>query len=164
MVINTEAGSYAGFPRSDIDMAFDASTLFPGLGIAEKMTAGGYLGGLCKFMLDVAAKENVFATRLIEEEDDLRTEDISEYLESGTGVIAENLWDEEDERDAAELLTNLVLRAARLVAVQMAAMAVKSKKTNGRVLMSVEGTTYEKLYGLKEEVWKELSRCLEGVG
>ncbi len=164
MVINTEAGSYAGFPRTDIDIAFDETTVFPGLGVAEKMTSGGYMGALCEFALKRAAEEDVFGTKSVENIVGLRSEDVSEYLADGTGIVTENMLDEEDEQNARELLENIVLRAARLVAVQMAAVAVKSYKTNHAVLMSVEGTTYEKMQGLQEELKGQLEACLRERG
>ncbi len=164
MIVNAEAGSYDKMPRSIIDINYDASTQCPGTGIAEKMTSGAYLGALCKFMLRQAAEDNVFRTRGVEEIQQLTTMDVSEYLSNGSGIIEEYMLNEEDEANAKELLQNIVFRAARLAAVQMAAMAVKSHKQNNRICMSIEGTTYEKMPGLKQELHSCLLEYLGSKG
>lgn len=161
MMINLESGSYAKFPRTDIDMAYDATTSYPGIGVAEKMSSGGYLGALCGFTLRRAAEEGVFETKAIREAR-LKSEDVSEYLEHGSGIIEEFMVNGDDEENARKLLHNIVLRAARLVAVQMAAIAEKALKTNNKVCMSIEGSVYEKMFGLKEELHKTLRGYLDG--
>ncbi len=164
MVVNTEAGSYNRLPLTDIDKAFDATTQHPGVGVAEKMTSGGYLGALSKFTLGRAAEESVFATKAVKEIEKLRTADVSEYLRDGSGIVEEYMVNEEDEANARELLENIVLRAARVAALQMAAVVEKSYKTNKKVCLAIEGTTYEKMYGLKDELNVVLLEYLHGKG
>jgi len=164
MAVNLEAGSYGRFPRTDIDMAYDATTIHPGLGIAEKMASGAYLGGLCGFALYRAAEEGVFETKAIEEAVKMRSEDVSEYLEQGSGIVAEYMINSDDEENARLILRNIVLRAARVVAVQMAAIAEKSFRTNNRICMSVEGSVYEKMDGLRGELHRALLEYLGGRG
>ncbi|MDL2236701.1 hypothetical protein LJC56_02570 [Christensenellaceae bacterium OttesenSCG-928-K19] len=164
MVINTEAGSYSRLPRSDIDFGYDATTIHPEIGIAEKMTSGAYLGALCEYTLDTAADEGVFRTRGVKEITNLTTRDVSEYLMDGSGIIAEHMLSDEDDENARELLQNIVLRAARVAALQMAAVAEKSFKTNNKLCMTIEGTTYEKMPGLKEELHQVLMAYLRGRG
>lgn len=162
MVINTEAGSYDKIPRSDIDIAFDDSMLNPGLGVFEKMTSGGYLGALCDFTLRTAAKEGVFSGTEIPQ--GISTVDVNDFLTDGSGVLGSFFTNKQDVCSAREILLNLVLRAGRLLALQMAAMAVKSCKENNRVCMTIEGTTYEKMYGLKKEALSVLLSYLDSVG
>jgi hexokinase len=164
MVVNTEAGSYDKMPRTDIDLAFDAATLRPNIGVAEKMTSGAYLGALCEFTLKAAAEESVFRTKAVEEIERLQSADVSEFLQYGSGVIAEYMIGGEDEANARALLENIVLRAARMAALQMAAIAEKAHKANKRICMSVEGTTYEKMFGLKEELRRGLLAYLSARG
>ncbi len=164
MLINTEAGSYDKMPRTQLDLDYDASTVFPGIGCAEKMTSGAYLGALSEFVLKRAAEENVFHTRGVMDIARLTSADVSEYLGDGSGIIEEYMIDEEDEQNARELLQNIVLRAGRMAALQMAAMAVKSAKQNTRLCMSVEGTTYEKMPGLKQELHSTLHEYLAHAG
>ncbi len=164
MVINTEAGSYNKMPRSDIDIAFDGTLQNPGVGLAEKMTSGAYLGALCAFTLKQAAQEDVFQTKAVEGLRGLKSEDVSVYLADGSGLVAEFMANEEDGQNARELLHNIVHRAARMAALQMAAMALKSCRCNNRVCMTIEGSTYEKMYGLKQELLNTLIPFLEKKG
>ena len=163
MVINVEAGSYNKMPRSDIDIAFNKTLQNPEVGIAEKMTSGGYLGKLCGYTLSVAADEGVF-----EEKPDfgtsLTTIDVNRFLTDGGGRIAEVLQTEHDRDATREILLNLVRRAGRMLALQMAAVAVKCKKTNNRVCMTIEGTTYEKMDDLKHEAMVSLLPYLASCG
>lgn len=161
MVINTEAGSYDKIPRSDIDIAFDNSLQNPGVGVFEKMTSGGYLGALCAFALRTAANEGVLIDARMP--DSLSTAEVNEFLTDGSGVLAESFSNKTDREAAREILLNIVLRAGRLLALQMAAMAVKAHKENNRVCMVIEGTTYEKMYGLKKEALTTLLPYLSSM-
>lgn len=152
-VVNAEAGSYNKVPRSDIDIAFDESLQNPGVGVFEKMTSGGYLGNLCGFTLRAASAEGVFQKPFDQQ---LNTMQVNEFLTDRTGVIAEYFTEESDAQAAYDILLNLTKRAGRLLALQMAAMAVKACKSNNRVCMTIEGTTYEKMFGLKHEALKNL--------
>jgi len=164
MAINTEAGSYDKLPRSDIDEAFDAATMTPGIGVSEKMVSGAYLGPLCLRVLRTAAAEGVFSSRKIEEMEFLATASVSSFLLSKKGILANYFQEDADKDNAWELLENMVKRGARVAALQMAAMVMKAHRTNHKVYMTVEGTTYEKLHGLKEEISCVLLEYLEGQG
>ncbi len=158
-VVNAEAGSYNKVPRSDIDIAFDNSLQNPGVGVFEKMTSGGYLGNLCGFTLRAASAEGVFQKPF---DAQLDTMQVNEFLTDRAGFIAEYFTDESDAGEAYEILLNLTKRAGRLLALQMAAMAVKACKANHRVCMTIEGTTYEKMFGLKHEALITLLPFLQG--
>lgn len=164
MVINTEAGSYDKLPRTDIDQAFDAATMTPGIGITEKMVSGGYLGPLCLRVLRTAAAEGVFSSRRIEEMEHLNTAGVSDFLEQRKGILANYFQVDADKENAHEILDNVVRRAARVAALQMAAMVMKAHKTNDKAYLTVEGTTYEKMHGLKEEIACVLLPYLESQG
>ncbi|MEG1753206.1 MAG: hypothetical protein RR234_04770 [Christensenella sp.] len=163
MVINTEAGSYDKIPRGDIDIAYDKSTLNPGIGVFEKMTSGGYIGALSEFTLKVAESEGVFADGVVFN-GKLTTKDVNDFLTDGTGVLQDAVKSDADGKAMREILNNIVLRAGRLLALQMAAMAVKACKENDRVCMTVEGTTYDKMFGLKQEALSVLLPYLNELG
>ncbi len=163
MVINTEAGSYDKVPRGDIDIAYDKSTQNPGIGVFEKMTSGGYLGPLCDFTLRAAAEEGVFQ-KGFSFAGTVSTVDVNDFLTDGSGAVGEYFTDEADRDAAREILLNIVLRAGRLLALQMAAVAVKAAKENDRVCMTIEGTTYEKMFGLKKEALTTLLPYLDSIG
>lgn len=160
-VVNAEAGSYDKLPRCDIDIAFDNSLQNPGVGVFEKMTSGGYLGNLCGFTLRVASAEGVFEQPFVSQ---LDTMQVNEFLTDRTGVVADHFTGEKDREAAYEILLNLTKRAGRLLALQMAAMALKACKTNPRVCMTIEGTTYEKMFGLKHEALSTLLPFLQSRG
>lgn len=164
MVINTEAGSYDKMPRSPVDVAFDATTRNPGIGISEKMTSGAYLGPLCEFVLRFAGAEDVFSTKSIEQLQHLTTRGVNDFLRSGEGLIAEYLVDEHDEEMAREILLDILDRAARLIALQMAACALKSDRTSDDILLTMEGSTYQKLYGMKDGILGYLLPFLDAQG
>lgn len=163
MVINTEAGNYSEIPRSDIDLAFDESMLNPGRGIFEKMASGGYLGGLCDFTLRAAGREGVFSQEFTLAKT-LTTVDVNEFLEDGTGALKGYFQTERDAWAAQEIILNIVLRAGRLLALQMAAMAVKACKDNSHICMTIEGTTYDKMFALKKEALTNLLPYLDSIG
>lgn len=152
MVINTEAGSYDKMPRGEIDIEFDKATLNPGIGVFEKMTSGGYIGPLCEMILRRAAKEGVLKSGPLTEiqEGTISTSDIDEFLRHGTGVVSEYMTDKEDADAANEILSSVIERAAKLLALQMAGCVIKGYKTNNRALMTIEGSMYNKMYGMRE--------------
>ncbi len=163
MVINTEAGSYSTLPRSDIDIEFNEGMNDKTIGISEKMSSGGYLGALSCLVLNKAYEEGVFLITEFELEA-LTTLDVNEFLTRGSGVIEQQFTKDEDLESARELLLNLVKRAGNIVALQMAACAKKAYKTNNKICMTVEGTTYEKMYGLREQAEKVLLEYLYEEG
>lgn len=164
MVINTEAGSYDKMPRTDIDIAFDATTKNPGIGVAEKMTSGAYLGPLCGFTLRVAGAEGVFSSDAIEHLHHLKSKDASAFLHGDDAPLSEYLLTEADLQGAREILGEIADRAARLVALQMAACVMKSVRTSDDILMTMEGSTYQKFYGLKDGIHRYLFSYLESQG
>ena len=156
MMINTEAGAYGRAPRTDIDFSFDATLKEPGDHVCEKMVSGAYLGPLCEFTLKTAAAEGVFGPHM-QKMKGITSEDADRFLRQGQGRIAEYCLLPQDVENAFVIVENIVLRAARFCALQMAAMAVKCKKTNSnKVCMTAEGSTYYKLFGMREEVERTL--------
>jgi len=61
MIINLESGLYTGIAQGDFDKILDAESNNPGSKIFEKLTAGVYLGELCRIMLRAAADEGLLA-------------------------------------------------------------------------------------------------------
>lgn len=164
MMINTEAGGYALAPRSDLDIAFDGTTADPGYHQCEKMVSGAYIGPLCEFLLKKAAEEGIFGPHM-QKIKQVTSADADKFLRTGEGRIAEFCLQPKDVENAFAIVENTVLRAARLTALQMAAMAVKAKKTNSnRVCLTVEGSTYYNLMGLREEVLATLVPFLQSRG
>lgn len=166
MVINTEAGSYDKMPRGELDLKFDANTMNPGIGVFEKMTSGGYIGPLCELILKTAAEEDVFQTKALTEMRDgaLTTADVDSFLRDGSGLIAQFLVDDKDNEACRDILQAVIHRAAKLLALQMGGCVIKGYKTNNRALMTIEGSMYEKMCGLKEALHEYLFPFLEANG
>lgn len=166
MVINTEAGSYNKMPRGELDIEFDEATLNPGIGISEKMTSGGYIGPFLELVLRRAAEEDVFQTKAILEMEpgQLTTADVDAYLRDGSGLIAEYMVDEKDDEAVRTILNAVIDRAAKLVALQMAGCAIKGYKTSDKALLTIEGSMYQKMHGMREAVQGYLLPFLEKNG
>ena len=61
MIVNIESGMYGGIPGGEFDRMLDAESHNPGDKTFEKMTAGVYLGELCRLMLKAAAGEGLLS-------------------------------------------------------------------------------------------------------
>lgn len=162
-IINIESGNFGKATQTDIDIAFDNTTVNPGDYTFEKMISGGYIGGLCLSALKRAAAEGVFsavtASKLLLL-NELSTENISNYLSnnsSGRGPLSECISGCADEENCTKIAECLIDRAAKLVAANLAAVLLKTNKgrSAGRpVLITVEGTAFYKLHNLKSSFEK----------
>jgi len=170
-IINIESGNFGLAPRTDLDIAFDNTTVDPGSYTFEKMISGGYFGGLCLSVLKRAAQEDIFsagtapAIMLLNE---LSTEDVNNYMTnpvSGRGILGRCILKGTDEASAVKLIESLIDRAARLVTANLAAVLLKTNKgkTAGRpVLITIEGTVFYKLYNLRPLFKKYFAEYLSG--
>ena len=170
-IINIESGAFNKAPRSDIDLQFDKTTANPGQYSFEKMFSGGYFGGLAHTALKMAAEEG-FLTAASKEKlhsaDEFTTEDVDRFMEMSSpdrGPLMNFLIGEEDRTAAIEILQALVSRAATLVAANLAAVILKTgrgKSPEKPVLITVEGTAYYKLHGLKSQIEAVLEEYFSG--
>ena len=169
-IINIESGNFNKAPRTDIDLLFDSTTSNPGNYSFEKMFSGGYFGGLCLTALKEAASEEVFSentARKVLEIADLSTEVLNNYRH---GSLENNLLKDvfEDLNDAEKcrlIIDALIERSAKLVAANMAAVILKTDKGKTKdkpILITVEGTTFYKLYAFKLQFEKFLGDYLSG--
>jgi len=172
-IINIESGNFRKVPQTDLDILFDNTTVNPGDYKFEKMFAGGYFGGLCLSILKSAAKEGVFtsgtASKILEL-DDLSSEDLNNFVlkpVSGRGPLISCIMDKADELSCIEIIECLIDRAAKLVAANMAAVILKTGKGQSAerpILITIEGTTFYKLYKLRSFFEKYLGEYLSGNG
>ena len=167
-IINIESGNFGKAPRTDIDLAFDNTTSNPGQYTFEKMFAGGYFGGFCLMTLKTAAREGVFSKETAHKIlaiQDLSTELLNNYRHGTTweNPLKTAISDKQDVENARVIIDALIARAARLVAANIAAVILKSgkgKSADAPILMTSEGTTFYKLYSLREQFEKYLSDYL----
>ena len=170
-IINIESGNFNNAPRTDIDITFDNGTGNPGNYSFEKMFSGGYFGGLCLKTLQTAAKEGLFteATSVILRGVDALT---SEQANSFTLGIADAnnplkaaAATGEDADTIMAIIDGLIERAAKLVAGNIAAVILKTEKgqqADKPVLLTIEGTTFYKLKGLRIQFENYLQDYLSG--
>jgi len=170
-IINIESGNFGKATRTDIDIAFDNTTINPGEYTFEKMISGGYIGGLTLSALKRAADEGVLSAvtasnlLLLNE---LSTENVSNYLSnnsSGRSPLSECISEGADEENCTKIAECLIDRAAKLVAANLAAVLLKTNKGKSPdrpILITVEGTAFYKLYNLKPLFEKYFREYLSG--
>lgn len=170
-IINIESGKFDKVPQTDLDILFDSSTMNPGDYRFEKMIAGGYLGGICLTALKAASREGVFtqnAAFAILALDDLTSEDANKYITDPTaicGSLFPCMKDKTDAENCIKIIDCIIDRASKLVAANMAAVILKSNKGKSAekpILITVEGTTFNKMHNLSKYFEKYLADYLQG--
>jgi hexokinase len=169
-IINIETGAFRKVPQTDIDIAFDNTTVNPGNYKFEKMFAGGYFGGLCLTALKSAAKEGVFSNEAsigLNSIIELSSEDVNKFVshpESYHGPLRICTSNQSDKEGCTEIIECLIDRSAKLVAANMAAVILKTNKGKSEkrpILITIEGTTFYKLHNLKSHFEKYLKEYLK---
>ena len=157
-IINTESGGFDRAPRSAVDIDFDRRTADPGAQLFEKMISGAYQGSLFYELLRRAAVDGLFSTdyaSYISGIGGLASRDINDFLTypySDANVLARgiggrNSGSEQDRVALYFLIDGFVERAAKLSAINLAAVVVKSGSGANPcrpVCIAAEGTTFEK--------------------
>lgn len=116
MLVNLESGNFDGLPRGDFDAELDAATADPDTYRLEKMSAGAYVGELCRLALRAAAAEGLLSAAGAEAALSLPALPTPEADALGAGKSA-LLADPADAALAGELARALFERAARCVCV-----------------------------------------------
>jgi hexokinase len=154
-LINIESGGYGKAPRGVIDEQFDNRTKDPGRQQFEKMISGAYQGRLIMEIVKTAAAEGLFSqqfTERIRQVDQLSSREIDVfcfYPYSDNNILAQCI-DPANDRDHMTLfylIDAIFERAARLVAVNLAAVIRKTGKGQNPCLpvcVAAEGTTFYK--------------------
>lgn len=171
-IINVESGGYAKGPRGVIDRQFDESTTNPGVHTFEKMISGAYLGPLCLKVLQAAAEDGLFSdapAKKLKNINQISTKDVNDYMcypMSNANALS-SVIDSATEDDAIVLyylLDRLIERAAKLTAINLSSVAIKSGKGQNPcrpVCIVAEGTTFYQLKTLKPRVEYYLKMYLE---
>lgn len=171
MIINVESGAFDRMQRGQIDEQFDASTENPGIQKLEKMMSGAYLGPLCLEVIRSAVEDELFssvAAEKIKTIDKLDTKQISDYLAEPSAACSppgEVLFKASnyDKALMEVLIEAMVERAAKLTAINLSAVVLKSGKGQNPdrpVCIVAEGTTFYNLWGLREKVEKYMEEFL----
>ena len=168
-IINIESGNFNLAARSDLDVIFDNTTNDPGKYSFEKMFSGGYFGGLCLTVLKAAADEGVFsepAAQKLKLANNLTTGEVGSYAEnaaSASNTLTACFSDNDDLQNCRYIINSLIERSAKLVAANLAAVVLKTDKgktAERPVLITIDGTTYYRLSGLKSKVENNINEYL----
>ncbi len=125
MIINLESGQYNGFTRGDFDLELDAQSQNPGQKQMEKLTAGVYLGQLCRLMLLAAADEGLLSDKGAEKVRALGSIDSAVIDAWASGEGYDNIGeDEQDQELARELSLALFERSARCMCTNLVSLAM----------------------------------------
>ncbi len=171
-VVNTESGSYSRDTLGPVDDAFDATTINPGRYRHEKTISGAYLGSLCLFAVQAAARDGALgpgAAPVLEAVSSLSTRELNDFLldpddqRTPLGVACAKL----PGAGAAlyALCDGIVERAAAHVAVNLAAVVLKTGKgldPRYPVCITIDGTTFWQLRAFRSRVESFLRRMLAG--
>ena len=171
-IINTESGGFAKGPVGTIDRQFDQSTINPGQGTFEKMISGAYFGPLCLKTIHVAADDGLFSGPVaakLKKITKIETKDANDFLYYPVGKSnpLSLVFSDKDEQYLVTLyylLDRLAERAAKLVAIKLASVAIKSEKGRNPcrpVCIVAEGTVFYQLKSLKQRVECYLKKYLE---
>jgi hexokinase len=170
-IINTESGNFGKIKQGKIDAAFDKSTVNPGVHKFEKMISGAYLGNLCLATIHKACDDNLFSTGVANalwQISELDTKVLNAFLLYPYGQNP--LADAAKQGNADDSLTlyyiadRLTERAAKLTAINLSAMAIKSGSgtdPSRPICIVAEGTTFYQMKGLKNRVEFYLKQYLE---
>jgi hexokinase len=170
-VVNTESGGMVKTHCGRLDKIFDASTNNPGVHIFEKMISGGYLGPLFWVTIRQAALDGLLSQPVadaVRQLDELTTVDMNDFLfyPYGDNPVAKACrhGDADDAPVLYTLADRLVERAAKLAAVNLSAMVLKSghgADPSRPVCIVAEGTTFYHMKTLKSRVEGCLKQNLE---
>ncbi|PKM55669.1 MAG: hypothetical protein CVV00_03070 [Firmicutes bacterium HGW-Firmicutes-5] len=159
MFINVESGAYIPLIVSEIDKAFDATTLLPKTAILEKMVSGEYFGKLYYFLIQMACKEALFSDYFIknfERHEPLDTKDMSIfYQDQSSGTYAKLCGDNDDVELLYFFASCLIKRAAALISIKIIAIARKIYEPKmAPICVIVEGSTFYGIKGFRDMVLK----------
>ena len=123
MIVNLESGMYDGLPQGVFDRLLDKESRDPGRKLFEKMTAGVYLGELCRDMLKAAAGEGLLSAVAAERVGALGWIDSAVIDAWACGEKLETICRTEDDRAFVQTICAAMFeRSARCMATNLAAI------------------------------------------
>ncbi|HKL22457.1 MAG TPA: hypothetical protein VJ904_11675, partial [Tichowtungia sp.] len=160
-IINIESGGFNKLPVAGIDREIDAASNNPGRQIFEKMISGTYLGPLTLAALK-RAPLSAGGKEAILEMDELSLIHVDNFAAQNgrdIGPLGNPRLSEEDAEFIRAVFGAVVARAAHLSAVNLAAAAIRNDTSP--VCINLDGSTYFKTLGLREQAEAELKQILE---
>ena len=165
IIVNIESGLYDGFPRGDFDLELDCESNNPGSKHLEKMTAGVYLGSLCRIMFEAAVNEEVLSA---ESGEKIAARGHFDAATIDTWASGEDLKDiAASERDAVfirEICLAAIDRSARCMCVNLLAIALLNDSGKDKpVCVCAEGSLVQKSRHFRPLLEHYLHAYAEGV-
>jgi hexokinase len=170
-IINTESGNFGKIKQGKTDVALDKSTINPGVQKFEKMISGAYLGPLFLQTIHKACDGELFsphAANALWQILELDTKDMNTFLlyPYGNNPLADAVkqGNTDDCLTLYYIADRLTERAAKLTAINLSALAVKSGQgtdPSRPICIVAEGTTFYQMKGLKNRVEFYLKQYLE---
>lgn len=159
MIINLESGEYDGIPGGDFDRVLDEESHNPGCKRFEKLTAGVYLGELCRQMLLAAADEGLLTPAGAEKVRALHAFDSSVIDAWASGDGLQLLGDDPDDGAfARELSLALFRRSARCMCINLVALAELADAGRDRPMcVLAEGSLVQKGHHYRPELERLLA-------
>ena len=172
-IINIESGTFAVTERGKIDKILDSKTAEPGSYFLEKMSSGAYFDSLVSEVLAEAEKSDLFSGDFNEaliKAGSLTTRDVNEFLQNPFhkgNILSEIcfLYNNRDREILYFLIDSMLERAAKLIAINMAAIILKSGKGKSPVrpiCLTVDGTTFYAYHKFQYRVEQYLNNFLTG--
>ena len=163
-VINVESGGFNKMPLTEIDRELDITTNNPGKQTFEKMISGTYLGTLALVALKKAPLSEG-CTKALAALDTMSLIHIDNFTAKNgreIGPLNDPRITPDDEEWIREVFMAVVKRAVRLSAVNLAAAAICNRVSP--VCINLDGSTFFKTYGLREQTEVELKAILDQAG
>ena len=170
-IVNAESGGMCRGYQGKLDARFDKTTANPGANKFEKMISGAYLGPLFLFVVRTACKDGLFSKAAAAALGTLTTLDTREMNAFMLYPWGENPLAAACRQGAADdtqvlfaLADRLTERAAKLTAINLSAMALKSGRGTDPtrpICIVAEGTTFYAMKSLKSRVEYYLKLYLE---
>lgn len=144
MLVNLESGSFDGFPRGDFDLEMDSALPDTGYYIAEKMCSGAYLGEVCRYTLQAAAREGLFSSAAEEFILHLPELDTPTADAWAMGKLPE-CFNAADRDKTVYIIYELFDRAARCMCCNLSAILLLTGEGRDKpVCISVDGSLFKK--------------------
>ena len=163
-IVNLESGGFDKLARTEIDLAFDATTANPGSQVLEKLISGAYQGPMILAYLRAAARAGAFtapgseaAARL----EGLTARDVSQFLQDhrDPGALGELARQPEDREAVLTILDAFFRRAARLTAATLCAVLAATGQAGDPdkpVNIAAEGTTFYRCHSLRAHLLRDM--------
>lgn len=165
MLIDAEAGGYAGFARGTCDRILDETSDIPGEQLFEKMASGAYLSALVLLALKLAAEEGLFSAKTaaaITGRDRLEPADIDAVLldPQGDSALASICEGRQDAERMVRIIGGIYDRAAKLLAIVVAAAGIRcgGGTAEAPILLVADGSTFHKGYRFRERFTERLEQ------